>query len=88
MHLEIGKEYYWKRTPSWRWIDGTERWWEVFIRIIGLNGLGGCWVVELWRWNSSSEVIREQARSLSSQETQDLAIDFEANSITRSRSQK
>lgn len=28
---EPNVEYYWKRTDGWKWLDGCEHWWEVFI---------------------------------------------------------
>ena len=68
-HLEIGREYYWKRSDGWTWIDGQERWWEVFVEASGFNGAGGYWIEERWRWNGSSETIRAQIRTLSAEET-------------------
>ena len=69
--LQTGKEYYWKRSEGWNWF-GTSRWWEVFVEISGLNGGGGAWLVERWRWNGSSETIHEHIKSLSYEETRKI----------------
>ncbi len=66
-----GQEHYWKRTDGWDWF-GTPRWWEVFVVPLGINGVGGLWLEEHWRWNGSSETIRSQTRTLSREETRDL----------------
>jgi hypothetical protein len=63
--LEVGVEYYWKRSGSWRWFDGLEHWWEVFVEVSGFNGSGGYWLYERWRWNGSSENIRNEIKTLS-----------------------
>ena len=70
--LEIGREYYWKRTKGWTWIDGTHCWWEIFVVPLGINGVMDYWVTERWRWNGSSQTIREQTRSLSWDESREL----------------
>ena len=69
--LEIGREYFWKRTNGWDWF-GERRWWEVFVIASGLNGSGGYWLTELWRQNNSREVIRENVRTLSAEESSAL----------------
>lgn len=66
--LEIGHEYYWKRTPGWDWF-GTWRWCEIFIVPLGLNGGGGLWLEERWRWNGSQQWLPGQVRSLSAADT-------------------
>lgn len=67
-------EFYWKRTGSWNWIDGTERWWEIFVRVEGFNGCGGYWVTEIWRWNGNPQNVREQVRNLSYTESAELTM--------------
>ncbi len=69
--IETGKEYYWKRSAGWQWND-RERWWEVFVEFDGLNGAGGAWLREKWRWNGSQQTIYNQPRSLSYQETAEI----------------
>lgn len=74
--LEIGQIYYWKRTDGWDWF-GTRRWWEVFVTIDGLNGSGGYWLKEHWRWNGDSEDVRTELRTLNPEESQSLQHDIE-----------
>ena len=62
--LETGIRYFWKRTGSWKWLDGRERWWEVDIKFDGFNGAGGVWLTEYWHWNGSAEILRVQPRTL------------------------
>ena len=69
--LTIGREYYWKRSNGWDWF-GTDRWWEVFVKIAGLNGGGGYWIEENWRWNGSGETIRCEIKSLTADESREL----------------
>lgn len=65
-------EYYWKRTDSWTW-NGTERWWECFVIFHdGMNGGGGAFIEERWRWNGSDQNMRVQPRNLSLFETRQL----------------
>lgn len=74
--LSIGHEYFWKKSNSWTWFDGKDRWWEVFITVDGLNGAGGYWITERWRQRGPwglSEVMREQPRTLSLKESDALA---------------
>ena len=67
-----GAEYYWKRSESWPW-NGEERWWEVYVVFQnGMNGGGGACVREIWRWNNSSQNMREVPRNLTHDETADL----------------
>lgn len=82
MALEIGREYYWKRTDGWTWIDGSFRWWEVFIRIDGYNGAGGYWLTEFWRWNGSPHNTSTQPRTLSYEDSRQLEQDIEQQPAT------
>ena len=76
--LELNKEYYWKRTDGWDWF-GTQRWWEIFIVPTGYNGVGGLWLLERWRWNGSSQTIREEVRTLSHAESQQIVKEVMEN---------
>lgn len=78
--LEIGREYYWTRTPGWDWF-GTWRWWEVFIVPLGWDGGGGVWAEERWRWNGSANTLRRTVDSLSAGET--LALMTEISEALR-----
>lgn len=73
--LEIGREYHWKRTDGWNWF-GTERWWTVFIEVTGLNGVGGYWINEYWRWNGSPNNTLHNIRTLSLEESIQLTRDI------------
>ena len=75
--LQMHKEYYWKSSEGWTWF-GTPRWWEIFVEISGLNGAGGVWLAERWRWNGSSETIREQIKTLSYEDTVKLIDEIKA----------
>jgi hypothetical protein len=76
-----GVEYYWKRTDGWKW-DGRDCWWEVFITFYdGMNGGGGACITELWRWNGSSQNMRQQPRNLSLEETRRLIGELVASGI-------
>lgn len=73
LDIQPGREYYWKRTGGWDWIDGQRHWWEVFVVFYdGMNGGGGACIEERWRWNGSTQNIRVQPRNLTLQETVDL----------------
>ena len=64
-----GVLYYWKRTGSWQF-NGAERWWEIYIVFEdGFNGSGGACIREIWRWNNSSQNMRDQPRNLNIPET-------------------
>jgi len=65
------KEYLYRCSDSWDWF-GTFRWWEVFVEFSGLNGGGGVWIKEKWRWNGSKETIREDIKTLGYEETTEL----------------
>ncbi len=74
-----GQEYYWKRTDGWKWVDGCEHWWEVFVVFHdGMNGGGGACVEERWRWNGSSQTMCVVSRNLSLQETRQLLEELAA----------
>ena len=76
---EPNVEYYWKRTDGWKWIDGCEHWWEVFIVFYdGMNGGGGACVEERWRWNGSSQNLRVQPRNLTLEDTRQLIAELSA----------
>ena len=81
--LEIGREYYWKRTDGWKWIDGEQHWWEIFITVDGYNGVGGYWLVERWRWNGSSETLKVQPRTISYDESALITAQILAEQIFR-----
>lgn len=85
MRIEQGLEYYWKRTDGWKWFDGRDCWWEVFIVFHGTNGGGGANVEERWRWNSSSETMRTQSRNLTIQQTNQLIEEIESGLDGRRR---
>lgn len=69
--ISSGQEYYWKSSNSWIWA-GDRRWWDITIEFSGLNGAGGAWLIERWRWCGSSQTMITQPRSLSYEETQKL----------------
>ena len=69
--IELGKEYYIGKSNGWDWF-GTHRWWEIFVIIDGFNGSGGYWLRERWRWNGSSQNIREEIKTLSLEESQEV----------------
>ncbi len=73
--IETGKDYLWKTSDPWDWF-GKQCWWEVSVEFIGLNGDGGMWLIEKWRWNNSTEILREFTRSLSSIEIDALFIEI------------
>jgi hypothetical protein len=76
--ITSGVEYYWKRTSSWKWIDGSERWWEVFVRFAdGMNGAGGLCCEEMWRWNGSSQTMRSDWQNLGAAESVALVRELE-----------
>jgi hypothetical protein len=76
---EPNVEYYWKRTDGWKWVEGCEHWWEVFIVFYdGMNGGGGACIEERWRWNGSSQNLRVQPRNLTLQETRQLIAELSA----------
>ena len=66
----MNREWYWKRTSGWKWFDGLEHWWEVFLVPSGWNGLGGLWIEERWRWNGSTQTMRTEIRTLTPEATQ------------------
>jgi len=76
--IETGVEYFWKRTKGWNWL-GSTRWWEVFVEFSGLNGGGGAWIIERWRWNGSAETLRCQPASLSLEKTKKLIDEIKSN---------
>ena len=61
--LDEHVEYYWKRSESWEYF-GSTRWWEVFITVLGYNGVGGYWLKEEWRWNGNNQTVRDAIKSL------------------------
>lgn len=69
--LEIGKTYLSKRSQPWDWF-GEQRWWEVFTTVTGLNGGGGYWVREEWRWNNSTTTTSTHVRTLSLRQSREL----------------
>ncbi len=73
-----GRDYYWKRTDGWDWF-GTRRWWEVSIEFTGLNGSGGAWVKEKWRWNNNPQVVKEEILTLSIEKTEEIVIEIKMN---------
>lgn len=77
-NIETNKEYFWKRTDSWDWF-GVKRWWEIFIEFSGLNGSGGAWLIEKWRWNGSTQNIRNDIKTLSYEKTIKIITDIQAN---------
>lgn len=77
-NIKTGTEYYLKRTEGWDWF-GTPRWWEVFVEFSGLNGSGGIWLIERWRWNGSSQNIREHIRTLKFEKSQEIIQQVETN---------
>lgn len=85
MRIEQGIEYYWKRTDGWKWLDGRDCWWEVFVVFHGINGGGGASIEERWRWNGSSETIRTQPRNLTTQQTEDIIKEIEIGLDRRGR---
>ena len=80
---EPNVEYYWKRTDGWKCLDGCEHWWEVFVVFYdGMNGSGGAFIEERWRWNGSSQNLRVQPRNLTLQETRQLIAELSAQLTT------
>lgn len=77
-NLQIGIDYFWKRTNGWDWF-GVERWWEVSVEFTGLNGAGGAWIKEKWRWNGSAQTVREDIRSLGHAETMKIIEEIRRN---------
>ena len=74
---EPGVEYYWNRTDGWQWLDGNERWWEIFVVFRdGMNGSGGANIEERWRWNGSEQNLRVQPRNLTLAETRQLILEL------------
>jgi len=71
------RDYFWKRTASWDWF-GTLRWWEVSVEFLGLNGTGGAWLKEKWRWNGSEQVMHATIRTLSFEDTEKLISEIRA----------
>lgn len=70
---ESNVEYYWKRTEGWKSLSGENRWWEVFVVFHdGMNGAGGAYITELWRWNNSFNNLRVINRNLTLTETRQL----------------
>lgn len=76
--LFTGHDYYWKRTDGWDWF-GAPRWWEVSIEFLGLNGSCGAWLKEKWRWNGNPQVVREDIRTLSFEDTEKLIEEIKAH---------
>lgn len=73
LDIQPGREYYWKRTGGWNWLDGQHLWWEVFVVFYdGMNGGGGACIEERWRWKGSTQNLRVQPRNLTFQETVEL----------------
>jgi len=75
--IVTGQEYLWKQSDGWDWF-GTFRWWEVFVEFTGLNGSGGAWLKEKWRWNGSSQTMREDIKTLSYEETEAIVRDIKS----------
>lgn len=69
--MKDGREYKVGESATWNWF-GKTCWWEVFAVVDGWNGVGGYWVTEKWRWNSSREVVRTAVRTLSREESRAL----------------
>jgi hypothetical protein len=63
--IETGRDYYWKRSEGWTWLDGRERWWEYFVEFSGFNGVGGVWCTEKSRWNGAAQWQFKQPMTLS-----------------------
>jgi hypothetical protein len=85
---EPNVEYYWKRTDGWKWFDGCEHWWEVFVVFYdGFNGGGGACIEERWRWNGSSQNLRVQPRNLSLQETRQLIVELSGKLVENNSQQ-
>ena len=70
--LQTGVVYPWRKTGSWKWFDGLRHWWEIDIELSGRNGVGGLWLVELWHWNGSSEILIRQPKTLPYQESREI----------------
>lgn len=77
--IETGVEYYWDKTDSWTWIDGSTRWWQIFVVFSGINGGGGANVKKLWRWNGSPHTIRNDYANLTFEETDAMIEKIKAN---------
>ena len=80
---EPSVEYFWKRTDGWVW-NGVERWWDVFISFYdGMNGAGGAYIEERWRWNGSDQNLRVQPRNFSLTETRKLIAELVAAGVNK-----
>ncbi len=69
--MVLNQNYYLGRSNSWKW-NGVSRHWNIFVSLIGYNGAGGGWFRETWRWNKSSQVLGEQIKTLSWEDTQKI----------------
>lgn len=78
--IELGREYYWKRSGGWKnlWDDGTN-WWEWFVEINGFNGAGGLWITEVLKWHNSGATHSTQPRTLSYEDSAKLIRELQAN---------
>lgn len=83
--IETGVEYYLERTESWKWVDGTERWWDIFVVFHGIHGGGGAVVKKLWRWNGSSETVRHDSFNLSIKETNAMIDRIRENQLNKAK---
>lgn len=86
--IDPGREYYSQRSDSWMWIDGKDHWWEIFVVFHnGFHGGGGACITERWRWNGSSENIRQDPKNLSYEDTIALVTRLlSANNVHEPRS--
>lgn len=48
--IETGVDYFWKCSGSWNW-ERERRWWAYWVEFKGMNGAGGCWIIEKSQWN-------------------------------------
>ena len=81
--IETGKEYFWKRTNGWKWIDGNTRWWEIFVEFNGFNGAGGVWLIEHWRWNDSIQTVFSQPRTLSNEKSIEIIEEIQKEFVNK-----
>ena len=80
-------EYFLDRTKAWNWF-GTPRWWEIFVEFHGLNGMGGAWLSERWRWNGSNQTIIESIYTLSYEKTEEIITKLKSNEERKKENRK